>query len=87
MPSSSSSSSVAVSVPYRAYHISHHPEPWFVETKPLRKTRISCTKFIERQVIQAWKRVTGATRKPQRASFLPNDFVLVTSRRRSVMFR
>ncbi|KAF9240687.1 hypothetical protein BU15DRAFT_73914 [Melanogaster broomeanus] len=74
---------MAISVPQRAYHIS---EPWIVETKPMRKTRISCTKFIERRVIGAWKRVTGATRKPQRASFLPKDFVLVTSRRRSVMF-
>ncbi|KAF9223964.1 hypothetical protein BS17DRAFT_703811 [Gyrodon lividus] len=61
-------------------------ESWIVETKPMRKTRISCTKFIERQVISAWKRVTGATRKPQRASLLPKDFILVTSRRRSVMF-
>lgn len=52
-----------------------------------RKTRASCTKFIERQVVRAWKRVTGATRKPQRTSVLMKDFVLVTSRRRSVMFR
>ncbi|KAG1881167.1 hypothetical protein F4604DRAFT_1746861 [Suillus subluteus] len=50
-----------------------------------RKTRISCTKLIERQVVRAWKRVTGVTRKNQRASFLPKDFILVTSRRRSVM--
>lgn len=50
-----------------------------------RKTRISCTKFIERQVVRAWKRVTGVARKHQRASFLPKDFILVTSRRRSVM--
>ncbi|KIJ20916.1 hypothetical protein PAXINDRAFT_165740 [Paxillus involutus ATCC 200175] len=74
---------MAIGIPHRAYHIS---EPWIVETKPMRKTRISCTKFIERQVISAWKRVTRATRKPQRASILPKDFILVTSRRRSVMF-
>ncbi|KIK94190.1 hypothetical protein PAXRUDRAFT_828247 [Paxillus rubicundulus Ve08.2h10] len=75
---------MAMSVPCRPYHIS---EPWIVETKPMRKTRISCTKFIERQVINAWKRVTSATRKPQRGStILPKDFILVTSRRRSVMF-
>ncbi|KAF8555982.1 hypothetical protein OG21DRAFT_1507076 [Imleria badia] len=79
----SSSSSMAVGVPFRAYH---HPESWLVETKPMRRTRASCTKFIERQVIRAWKRVTGATRRPQRTSVLMKDFVLVTSRRRSVMF-
>ncbi|KAG1876410.1 hypothetical protein DFJ58DRAFT_720881 [Suillus subalutaceus] len=60
-------------------------DPWITESKPLRKTRISCTKLIERQVVRAWKRVTGVTRKNQRASFLPKDFILVTSRRRSVM--
>lgn len=49
-----------------------------------RKTRISCGKYIERQVVRAWKRVTGVTRKHQRASFLPKDFILVTSHRRSV---
>ncbi|KAF8141557.1 hypothetical protein EV363DRAFT_1392009 [Boletus edulis] len=75
---------MAVGVPY---YRTYHPESWIVESKPLRKTRTSCAKFIERQVIQAWKRVTGATRKHQRASWLPKDFVLVTSRRRSVMFR
>ncbi|KAG1770719.1 hypothetical protein EDD22DRAFT_816501 [Suillus occidentalis] len=69
-------------VPHHAFLTS---EPWIVESKPMRKTRISCTKFIERQVVRAWKRVTGVTRKHQRASFLPKDFILVTSRRRSVM--
>ncbi|KAG2757080.1 hypothetical protein P692DRAFT_20825031 [Suillus brevipes Sb2] len=69
-------------VPHHAFLTS---EPWIVESKPMRKTRISCTKFIERQVVRAWKRVTGVARKPQRASFLPKDFILVTSRRRSVM--
>ncbi|KAG2157767.1 uncharacterized protein EDB93DRAFT_1325967 [Suillus bovinus] len=70
-------------------HLPHHAfltsEPWIVESKPLRTTRISCGKYIERQVVRAWKRVTGVTRKHQRASFLPNDFILVTSRRRSVI--
>ncbi|KAG1808681.1 uncharacterized protein BJ212DRAFT_1280405 [Suillus subaureus] len=69
-------------VPHHAFITS---EPWITESKPMRKTRISCTKLIERQVVRAWKRVTGVTRKHQRASFLPKDFILVTSRRRSVM--
>ncbi|KAG2075728.1 hypothetical protein BDR04DRAFT_1046918 [Suillus decipiens] len=71
-------------VPHHAYLTS---DPWNVESKPRGKTctSISCAKFIERQVVRAWKRVTGVTRKPQRASFLPKDFILVTSRRRSVM--
>ncbi|KAG1768459.1 hypothetical protein EV702DRAFT_1282394 [Suillus placidus] len=69
-------------VPHHAFLTS---EAWIVESKPMRKTRISCTKFIERQVVRAWKRITGVARKHQRASFLPKDFILVTSRRRSVM--
>ncbi|KAG2132776.1 hypothetical protein DEU56DRAFT_811991 [Suillus clintonianus] len=69
-------------VPHHAFLTS---EPWIVESKPMRNTRISCTKFIERQVVRAWKRVTRVTRKHQRASFLPKDFILVTSRRRSAM--
>ncbi|KAI6114831.1 hypothetical protein EDD16DRAFT_1103518 [Pisolithus croceorrhizus] len=65
-------------------------DPWYVEVKPAsrpdrRKTRTSCTKYIERQVIRAWKRMTGVARRPQ-TSFPPNGFILVTSRRRSVMF-
>ncbi|KAH7927849.1 hypothetical protein BV22DRAFT_1031333 [Leucogyrophana mollusca] len=72
-----------IGIPQRPYHSS---ESWLVETKPMKSTRISCTKYIERQVIRAWKRVTGVTHKPQRASFMPKDFILVTSRRRSVMF-
>ncbi|KAH7914866.1 hypothetical protein BJ138DRAFT_298977 [Hygrophoropsis aurantiaca] len=74
---------MAIGIPQRPYHTS---DSWIVESKPMKSTRISCTKFIERQVIRAWKRVTAATQKPQRASFMPKDFILVTSRRRSVMF-
>ncbi|KIM52456.1 hypothetical protein SCLCIDRAFT_1223732 [Scleroderma citrinum Foug A] len=61
-------------------------ESWFVQSKPIRKTRLSCTKYIERQAIRAWKRMTGAAHRHQRASMMPNGFILVTSRRRSVMF-
>ncbi|EIW79372.1 hypothetical protein CONPUDRAFT_167127 [Coniophora puteana RWD-64-598 SS2] len=60
---------------------------WIVEPKPVRSTRVSATKIIERQIIRAWKKVTGAAHKQPRASFLPHDFVLVTAaaRRRSIM--
>jgi len=51
-----------------------------------RRSATSHVKRFERQLVHAWKTVTGATRKPQRASFLPQDFVLVTNRRRSIMF-
>ncbi|KIM90480.1 hypothetical protein PILCRDRAFT_812228 [Piloderma croceum F 1598] len=46
------------------------------------KASSSSYKFLERQIIRAWKRITRATRKQPRASFLPADFVLVTARRR-----
>ncbi|KAF8882875.1 hypothetical protein BD779DRAFT_1444475, partial [Infundibulicybe gibba] len=47
--------------------------------------RPSYTKHIERQLVQAWKVVTRVTRKQQRASIMPRDFVLITSRRRSAL--
>ncbi|KII87387.1 hypothetical protein PLICRDRAFT_43020 [Plicaturopsis crispa FD-325 SS-3] len=43
---------------------------------------LSCSKYVERQIIRAWKTVTGAARKSPRASFMPSDFVLVTAARR-----
>lgn len=46
------------------------------------------SKYLERQIVRTWKRLTRATRKQPRASLLPEDFVLVTARsRRSVLFR
>ncbi|KAF8647734.1 hypothetical protein AX16_006569 [Volvariella volvacea WC 439] len=48
-------------------------------------SRPSYTKHIERQIVHAWKTVTRATRKQRRASRMPQDFVLVTSRRRSAL--
>ncbi|THG99800.1 hypothetical protein EW026_g2619 [Hermanssonia centrifuga] len=52
------------------------------------KPRMSCTKYLERRIIRAWKSVSRMTRKPQRASLLPEDFILLTAaaRRRSIMF-
>ncbi|KAF9460514.1 hypothetical protein BDZ94DRAFT_1197674 [Collybia nuda] len=50
-----------------------------------RSTRRSPAKNFERQIVHAWKIVTGATRKHHRASFMPRDFVLVNSRRRSAI--
>ncbi|KAF8887283.1 hypothetical protein BD779DRAFT_1672748 [Infundibulicybe gibba] len=58
----------------------------FPETEKQRvRTRPSYTKHIERQLVQAWKVVTRVTRKQQRASIMPRDFVLITSRRRSAL--
>ncbi|EKM49992.1 uncharacterized protein PHACADRAFT_264461 [Phanerochaete carnosa HHB-10118-sp] len=47
------------------------------------KPRISVTKYLERRIIRAWKSIT---RKPQRASILMEDFVILNARRRSVMY-
>ncbi|KAG5637681.1 hypothetical protein H0H81_003597, partial [Sphagnurus paluster] len=47
--------------------------------------RASRPRHFQRKVVQLWKVVTGATRKHERASFVPTDFVLVTSRRRSAI--
>ncbi|KAH8118530.1 hypothetical protein DFH11DRAFT_1723415 [Phellopilus nigrolimitatus] len=48
------------------------------------------TKYVGRQVILAWKRISRATRKPERASRLPEGFVIINSRRgayrRSILF-
>ncbi|OBZ74138.1 hypothetical protein A0H81_06171, partial [Grifola frondosa] len=50
------------------------------------KPRMSCKKFIERRIIRAWKSVSQMTRKNQRASILPEDFVILTAKRRSIRF-
>ncbi|KAF8347846.1 hypothetical protein F5887DRAFT_954400 [Amanita rubescens] len=57
--------------------------------EPLRATpsRTSTThmRHLERQIVRAWKTFTQATRRSRRSSYVPKDFVLVTSRRRSIM--
>lgn len=50
------------------------------------KPRMSFNKYMERRIIRAWKILSRATRKPERASLLPEDFVLLTARRRSIRF-
>ncbi|CCM02630.1 uncharacterized protein FIBRA_04733 [Fibroporia radiculosa] len=50
----------------------------------IQRPRLSCKKFLERRLIRAWKAFSQTTRKQQRASILPEDFVLMTARRRSV---
>jgi hypothetical protein len=44
---------------------------------------MSVSKYLERRIIRAWK---SMTRKPQRASVMMEDFVILNARRRSVMF-
>ncbi|KAH9932663.1 hypothetical protein B0H21DRAFT_91667 [Amylocystis lapponica] len=48
--------------------------------------RMSCTKYLERRIICAWKAISRRTRKAQRASILPEDFVILTTRRRSIRY-
>ncbi|OCH96228.1 hypothetical protein OBBRIDRAFT_830121 [Obba rivulosa] len=48
------------------------------------KPRVTCKKYLERRLIHAWKALSQATRKPQRASMLPEDFIMLTARRRSI---
>ena len=45
---------------------------------------MSPRKYLERRIIRAWKHFSQVTRKSQRASILPEDFVLLTARRRSI---
>ncbi|KAI9064026.1 hypothetical protein FKP32DRAFT_1570605 [Trametes sanguinea] len=53
---------------------------------PREHSRMSCTKYIERRIIHAWKAISQRSRRHNRASILPDDFVMLTSRRRSVRF-
>ena len=47
---------------------------------------MTCTKYIERRIVCAWKTISRRTRRRHRASILPEDFVLLTARRRSIRF-
>ncbi|PCH36239.1 hypothetical protein WOLCODRAFT_166775 [Wolfiporia cocos MD-104 SS10] len=47
---------------------------------------LSPKKYLQRRVIVAWKSFSQMARKQQRASILPEDFVLLTARRRSVRY-
>ncbi|KAA1470290.1 hypothetical protein DENSPDRAFT_836057 [Dentipellis sp. KUC8613] len=47
----------------------------------------SCTKYLERRLINVWKRVTRTMRRAERASVLPEGFVLLNSRRRSIYYK
>ncbi|KAI0358079.1 hypothetical protein OH77DRAFT_1421356 [Trametes cingulata] len=53
---------------------------------PREPTRMSCTKYLERRIVRAWKAISQRGRRSHRASILPEDFVMLTSRRRSVRF-
>ncbi|PIL25194.1 hypothetical protein GSI_13083 [Ganoderma sinense ZZ0214-1] len=49
-------------------------------------SRMSFSKHIERRIVCAWKALSRRGRRHYRASILPEDFVLLTSRRRSVRY-
>ncbi|KAI0774769.1 hypothetical protein BD413DRAFT_304589 [Trametes elegans] len=57
-----------------------------VSFAPREHARMSCTKYIERRIIRAWKSISRRSRRDHRASLLPDDFVMLTTRRRSVRF-
>lgn len=47
----------------------------------------SHTRFLERRMIGAWKKVTSITKKHPRASYIPANFVLVTpNKRKSIRY-
>jgi len=64
--------------------------PPFCDERPPRtpRPRLSHTaaKRIERRLIRLWKRMTGTVRRNERASILPEGFVLLNAaaRRRSM---
>ncbi|RDB15853.1 hypothetical protein Hypma_003719 [Hypsizygus marmoreus] len=68
---------------YPTFSMADLEEPHSISAAP--RPHISCARHIERRVVHLWKLVTRSTRKNQRASFLPKDFILVTSRRRSAI--
>lgn len=48
---------------------------------------MSCTKYLQRRIVCAWKTISQRSRRRHRASILPDDFVLLTaSRRRSIRY-
>jgi hypothetical protein len=49
-----------------------------------KSTKMGYAKYLERQIVQVWKTLTDAARKPTRVSYVPRDFVLVTRRRSSL---
>ncbi|KZT10129.1 uncharacterized protein LAESUDRAFT_756321 [Laetiporus sulphureus 93-53] len=52
----------------------------------IERPHFSCKKYLERRIVRAWKSFSQRTRKPERASILPEDFVLMTARRRSIRY-
>ncbi|KAH9066839.1 hypothetical protein EDB87DRAFT_1678683 [Lactarius vividus] len=51
------------------------------------KRQSSPTKFLERRLVRIWKRATNTVRRKERASMLPDGFVLLNAaaaRRRSI---
>ncbi|KAH9857347.1 hypothetical protein C2E23DRAFT_720790 [Lenzites betulinus] len=57
-----------------------------VSFAPREHARVSCTKYLERRIVRAWKAISQRSRRAHRASILPEDFVMLTQRRRSVRF-
>ncbi|KAF4610473.1 hypothetical protein D9613_007011 [Agrocybe pediades] len=48
--------------------------------------RTSYAKQLERRIVGVWKLVTRNTRKQPRNSYIHPDFVVITSRRKSILY-
>ncbi|KAH9940838.1 uncharacterized protein BXZ73DRAFT_98670 [Epithele typhae] len=53
---------------------------------PQQQRRMSASKYIERRIICAWKALNRRSRRHRRTSVVPEDFVILTGRRRSVRY-
>jgi len=59
----------------------------FMQTEKTHVRSASRTKLFERRLVNAWKAVTRITRgSPNRMSISPEDFVILTNRRKSIRF-
>ncbi|KAH9965603.1 hypothetical protein BGW80DRAFT_1460336 [Lactifluus volemus] len=54
--------------------------------RPQRKSHSSTAKHVERRLIRAWKNLTGSVRRKERASILPDGFVLLNAARRRSLY-
>ncbi|THH32038.1 hypothetical protein EUX98_g2156 [Antrodiella citrinella] len=58
-----------------------------MQTEKTHARSASRTKCFERRLVHAWKAITRITRgSPNRMSISPEDFVILTNRRRSIRF-
>ncbi|KAF9047125.1 hypothetical protein BDZ89DRAFT_1058194 [Hymenopellis radicata] len=72
-------------ISYKDSFFSFPEDDHFSMSKSMRLT--SYSRYLERRMVNAWKKVTSMTKKQHRASYLPPNFVLVTpTKRRSIRY-